>query len=144
MFTPHLGRFIVTEVWSAALSVSFSGALLYTLGTMRQAWLVGAFAFCLSSVVFAATVMRRSRRIVIGDTWMTGPTPGSTKSITIQFGTMDRERSGVTRRRIQIQSISGREITAKTAWYSLMDREEIKRLIRDRSGAETLKMTGTS
>ena len=40
VFTPPLGRFIVTEAWSAALSVSLTGALLYTLGTMRQVWLV--------------------------------------------------------------------------------------------------------
>ena len=144
MFTPHLGRFILVELWSEALGIAIATVLLYAFRALSGTWFLAAAAFGLLGVVLGATFKRRSRRIVIGDTWMTGPTPGSTESITIQFGTMDRERSGVTGRRIQIQSISGREITAKTAWYSPMDLEEIKRLIRDRSGAEALKMTGTS
>ncbi len=53
----------------------------------------------------------------------------------MQFDTVDRASSDYTGDRFRIESISGREIVVKVAWYSREDVEEMRRLLRDRIAA---------
>ena len=132
VFTPDLRRFLFAELWSTALVIGASAVLLYALRDLSRTWLLTVGTFGLLVVLYQATLSRRSRRIQIGDTWISGPTNAASDSTTLQFDTVDWTRSGIERGRLQLRSISGQQIMTKIAWYALEDIEEIKRLLRNR------------
>lgn len=132
VFKARSGRMMLHELWSAVVSILIVITILIVLQQFRWEWLIGVVVMTVIVVAISGTLKRRSRRIVIGDSWVEGPTGGSPGSTTVQFDVMDRERSGFKGGRLRILAISGRGIEATTMWYSPEDIEEIKRLLRDR------------
>jgi hypothetical protein len=133
VFKAKSGRMMLVELWSAAAGILVVSTILAVLQKLDLRWLIGTVVVTVVGVALIGIFMRRSSRIVIGDSWIEGPAAGG--RATVQFDTMDRERSGFGGGRLRIMSLSGRGIDARTAWYSSEDIEEIKRLLRDRSGA---------
>lgn len=123
VFIPSVGRFMLTELWSLILSLGGGAILLYFRGTLN--WTVAATAGGIG-------------RLAIGDTWISGPTRGSSESTTISFTTLDVASSGFRKGRLRIQSLGGQQITARMAWYSPDEVAEIQRLARDRCGIMAL------
>ncbi len=138
VFLPDLRRFLVIELWSVVLTVGTGVMILYSFRGLSYSWLLTAIALGLLGVLYHATFSRRSRRIVIGDTWISGPKHESSESTTMQFDMVDWARSGFRRGRLRFRSMSGQVINAKTFWYAPEDIEEIKRLVRDRCHAAQL------
>jgi hypothetical protein len=132
VFAPGLGRFLLVQLWAAIVGLAGTAVAIYFFATSNRSWFWFALAAVLVSVAVCTVFLKRFKSIVIGDTWMTGPTDGSLESTTILFDTLDPAATGIRKGRLTIQSISGREITTKTAWYAPEQLDEIKRLIRDR------------
>jgi hypothetical protein len=134
VFNARTARLIFAELWSAAVAIVVIGAVLGVFRDFSRAWLIGTVVASLIAIILSGTLFKRSLRIIIGDSWIEGPTGQYFGTATIQFDTMDRARSGIKRGRLRIVSISGRGIEAKAAWYAPEDLEELERLLRDRAG----------
>lgn len=128
----HSGRLILIEILSAGAGILLVAAVLGALGKLNWEWLTATAVATVIACAIGWILTRRSRRIVIGDTWVEGPLGGASGRTTVKVEVMNKERSGFRNGRLRIMSISGRGIEAKTAWYSPGDIEEIKRLLRDR------------
>ena len=131
-FMPQLGRYVLFEMWSVLLSIALIAAFLALLQVLSWEAVLPGLVIGFVGAVLGGAFSRRLRRIVIGDTWISGPTGNSSETATIQFGTLDPDTTAVSRGRMHVKSLGGLEIAAKTAWYSPEDVEEIKRLLRDR------------
>jgi hypothetical protein len=135
VFKPRFGRFMFVESFSAALGILIMAAILGMFDILDKPWLIRTLVVTLVAVTLMGVMLRRSRRIVIGDSWMAGPPNQSFAPTTIQFDTVDRARSGVHGGKLRIVSISGRGIEARASWYSPEDIEEIERLLLARTGS---------
>jgi len=135
-FTPRLGRFLLTELWSVALGLGIVVAVVYVFPVPGTEPLAFVAATGIIGVLIRAMFLRRSRRIEIGDTWISGPTRGSSETTLIPFGTIDRARSGMRKGRLRIRSLGGEGISIRTVWYSPADVEDMRRLLRDRCGMD--------
>jgi len=150
-FTPDLRRFVVAEMWMLAASLGIAAGLGYWLRSDSRDALLMALGVGLVTIVVQASLGRRSRRIIIGDTWIEGPARVGRGSVTVQFDMINWAASGICRGQLRIRSTGGDTIKTKTAWYTPEDFEEMTRLIRDRSGGRQLparltwmtRLTGT-
>jgi hypothetical protein len=141
-FMPKLDRYILFEMWSLLLSITLIAAFLAVLQVLSWETVLPGLVIGFIGAAIGGAFSRRLRRIVIGDTWISGPTGNSSETATIQFGTVDPEATGVSRGRIHVKSLGGLEIAAKAAWYAPEDVEEIKRLLRDRCTTHGASMVG--
>jgi hypothetical protein len=132
VFKVHSGRMMLVELWSAAAGILIVATILAVLQKASFEWLISTVVVTVVAVALIGIFKRRSRRIVIGDSWIEGPAQAGGRA-TVQFDTMDRDRSGFGGGRLRIMSLGGRGIEARTVWYSREDVEEMKRLLRDRS-----------
>lgn len=138
VFIPSVGRFMLTELWSLMLSLGGGAILLYFWGPLNWTEAAAAGGIGLLGIAIGAAFQRQSRRLAIGDTWISGPTRGSSDSTTISFTTLDVASSGFRKGRLRIQSSGGQQITARMAWYSPDEVAEIQCLARDRCGIMAL------
>jgi hypothetical protein len=134
VFVPSFGRYLLTELWSSILTLGVIAAFLYYRGTLEWPWLTTAGIGSLLLLLLGAAFSRQSRRLAIGDTWISGPTGGGSESATITFSTLDLAISGFRKGRLRVQALGGQRITTRMAWYSDETVEEIQRLVRDRCG----------
>lgn len=129
-FYPSRAKFFLVEVLSMLVSIAVGGAVLYWIrGTMDRTAIPVLVGMTIALAIKAAFGLR-SRRIVISDRWITGPSGfGSTR---LDFATVDRDSIDFTGKRLRVGSIGGDSIAAKISWYTREDIEEVQRLIRDR------------
>ena len=128
VFHPSRRKFILVEILSTILSIAVGAAVFYWItGTMDR--VVPVLVGMLIALTIKAVFGLRSRRIVISDRWITGPSGfGSTR---LDVATVDRDSIDFTGERLRIGSIGGNSISAKISWYAREDVEEIQRLIRN-------------
>lgn len=130
-FVPDLRRFLIAELWAVLVAIAASAIVMYlSRGTDYLPSLIAVASGVLIAIF--TTFARRSRRITIGDTWISGPTHDAFGSAVISFDRVDWARSGFRRGWLRLKSTSGYGISAKTSWYAPEDIAEIKRLVRDR------------
>jgi hypothetical protein len=131
-FVPALSRYVVIESWAGALGIAVGGILLNSFSSFDWWWVAVTVGVGLLAAGFGATVQRQSRRLVFGDTWLSGPTRGSSESTTIPYSTIDHARSGFRKGRFVVQSTGTQQISARLAWYSRESVEELERVARER------------
>lgn len=134
VFVPSIGRYMLSEFWGFMLSVCVLAVAAYFWGSMNLSRVLSLGASLLIGIAFGAAFRRRSRRLAIGDSWITGPIRGSSEPTTITFNAVDLPNSGFRRGALLIQAVDGRRIKTKMNWYSPDDAEKIRRLARDRCG----------
>jgi hypothetical protein len=134
VFKTSFLRYVVVEVWGVLLW-SIVGALAgYAIGLEYAPWLALALLAGALGVVLRAAIRGSSRRVVIADDWVTGPTGAGGDETTIPFDTVDATATEITRRRVRITALGGRSIVLKKAWFAREDIDELARVLRDRCG----------
>ncbi len=138
-FTPDPHRFIFAEFWLLLLTLVAVTATGYLTGGEYLTAVIMALIAGPLAIGFQAIYGRRKRRIVIGDNWIEGPARTGGKRATVRFDLIDWEASGICRGQMRIRSAGSETVQVRTAWFSPEDLEEIKRMIRDRSGGRQLE-----
>ena len=134
VFVPSFGRYLLIELWSSMLTLGAIAGFLYYRETLESTWLTTAGIGSLLILLLGAAFSRQSRRLAIGDTWISGPSTAGSDSATITFSTLDLANSGFRKGHLRVQAQGGQRITTRMAWYSHETVEEIQRLLRDRCG----------
>ena len=142
-FTPDPHRFIFAEFWLLLLTLAAVAATGYLTSGEYRTGVLAALIAGLLTIGFQAIYGRRKRRIVIGDDWIEGPARTGGERATIRFDLVDWESSGICRGQMRIRSAGSETVQVRTAWFSPEDLEELKRIIRDRSGGRQLESRPT-
>ncbi len=129
-FVPSFRRIFIAEFMGLAVAVGTFAVIMYFFKGLEYS-LLTTIATGVLGVLWVA-LSRRSRRVTIGDAWISGPTGKSSGSTTVFFDRVDWQRSGFRRGHFLLQTASGAGIAVKTSWYDPEDIAEIKRLVRDR------------